>query len=221
MHRIDSPGSVDNRFQNGNPAIGQQATQLTADWFNDMQENVAFVIEDAGIALTKGDGEQLRNAIVSLIAGIVGTGGGSVPTTLTVTGGGLVTGGGDLTVNRVLSVTAASVPEVTAQVVNDKAVTPASLAGLISVTGAAGVMVLKVGSAVIQIFQASISANATTIVSLPESFPTEFIGAFVNGGEVDYGVQDNPPWASGGGLSNVSIVNAMSAMTAKIVAFGR
>lgn len=92
MHRIDTNGAVTGLFQEGNPAIGQQATRLGAAWLNDMQENIAKVIEDAGIELVKGDYDQLRDAIVAMIAGVVGDGDGAVPTTLTVTGAGLATG---------------------------------------------------------------------------------------------------------------------------------
>lgn len=48
---------------------------------------------------------------------------------VSVTGGGLVSGGGALTANRVLSVIAASAAEVAAGVLDDRAVTPLGLAG--------------------------------------------------------------------------------------------
>lgn len=94
MHRVDTPGSVDGRFQDGNPAIGQQATQLLAAWFNDVQETLAHVIEAQGMTLEKGDETQLRDAIIALIAGVVGDGSGAVPTTRTVSGAGLLAGQG-------------------------------------------------------------------------------------------------------------------------------
>ncbi|EHP39438.1 phage tail collar domain-containing protein [Cupriavidus basilensis OR16] len=42
---------------------GQEATWLTADWANDVQENICQVIEAATIALVKGDGSQMLQAI--------------------------------------------------------------------------------------------------------------------------------------------------------------
>lgn len=221
MHRVDTPGSVDGAFQDGNPAVGQQATQLLAAWFNDVQENLCYAIETAGLNLEKGNGAQLYNALLALIAGVVGTGGGAVPTTRTVTGAGLATGGGDLAADRVLTVTKASPAEAAAGVRDDVAVTPLGLAGLVGSSGAAGVLVLHLGTVIVQVFSASISGNATTVVTLPATFPTECIGAFVNGGEFDYGVQDNPPWISGRGLSNVSVLNAIGAMSVQIIAIGR
>lgn len=67
MHRIDTSGSVAGRFDDGNPATGQRATLLSADWFNDIQENVATVIETAGITLEKGNADQLKDAIAALV----------------------------------------------------------------------------------------------------------------------------------------------------------
>lgn len=128
MHRIDSPGSIDSQFQNGNPAVGQQATQLTADWFNDVQENIAFAIENAGLALVKGDEEQLRDAILALVAGAVGTGGGAVPTTRQVASTGLLTGGGPLATDLTLAVAKASAAEILTGTEDGKAITPLGLA---------------------------------------------------------------------------------------------
>jgi hypothetical protein len=65
MHRIDGPGAtVDNRFTEGNPALGILASVVTDDWLNDMQEEVASVILGvAGTSLIKGNQTQLLNAI--------------------------------------------------------------------------------------------------------------------------------------------------------------
>lgn len=57
---------------------------------------------------------------------------GAVPTTRTVTGGGLVTGGGALSANRTLSVTAATVAEANDATRTDVAITPASLADILT-----------------------------------------------------------------------------------------
>ncbi len=68
MHRVDTEGHDAGQFQDGTPQIGQQGTILSADWFNDLQENVCTVIEGAGIALDKGDPDQLKDAIAAMIA---------------------------------------------------------------------------------------------------------------------------------------------------------
>lgn len=77
MHRIDHPTAVSEKpapqpvgtpgfFDGGDALAGRDATWMTHDWANDMQENVCEVIEAAGIALSKGDGMQLLAAIRSL-----------------------------------------------------------------------------------------------------------------------------------------------------------
>lgn len=68
MHRIDTAGHVDGLFQDGAPQAGQQGTVLDADWANAVQENIVQVILGAEIALEKGDHEQLKDAIVAMIA---------------------------------------------------------------------------------------------------------------------------------------------------------
>lgn len=69
MHRIDGVGAtIDNLFTEGNPSTGTPATQVTADFMNAIQEEIAHVIEEAGITLDKEDNEQLHAAIVALIA---------------------------------------------------------------------------------------------------------------------------------------------------------
>lgn len=66
MHRIDAPGyAVGNTFTDGNPSTGTPATIVDAAWLNDVQENVAQVIEASGLTLSKGDYTQLLKAIVT------------------------------------------------------------------------------------------------------------------------------------------------------------
>lgn len=69
MHRIDGPGHIGNQFTEGNPTTGTPATEVTADILNALQEEVAAVIEGAGLALIKADNAQLLEAIGLLIAG--------------------------------------------------------------------------------------------------------------------------------------------------------
>ncbi len=77
MHRIDHPTAVQVRpeslapgapgfFTGGDPMRGVDATWMTPDWANDVQENICGVIEAAGIDLSKGDGTQLLKAILFL-----------------------------------------------------------------------------------------------------------------------------------------------------------
>lgn len=72
MHRIDTAtkaadlfGAGKDGFKNGAKVSGIPATDLTAEFFNDVQENLCGVIEASGIALTKGDASQLAKAIQS------------------------------------------------------------------------------------------------------------------------------------------------------------
>lgn len=136
MHRIDTLGSVEGKFDEGNPATGQRATRISADWMNDVQEALCFVIEEQGIELEKGDETQLRAAILALIAGAVGAGGGAVPTTRLVSTSGLASGGGDLAADRTISVPKASSAEVAAGALDTKAITPAGM--LAAFAGSAG-----------------------------------------------------------------------------------
>lgn len=70
MYRIDGPGNVGGTFSEGNPAAGQRATKVTAEWMNELQDEVINVIEGAGITLEKGTRNQLRAAIALLASGI-------------------------------------------------------------------------------------------------------------------------------------------------------
>lgn len=69
MHRIDGPGATQaGQFTEGDPTQGVPATTVTGAWLNALQEEVAGVIEGAGMALDKPDNAQLRAAILALIA---------------------------------------------------------------------------------------------------------------------------------------------------------
>lgn len=217
MHRIDTAGHVGNRFSDGNPAIGQQATVVDAAFLNAIQENIAGVIEGAGIALLKGDETQLYDAVTALIAGVVGTGGGSTPTTRQIIAAGLATGGGNFAADRTITVTAATAPETAAQTRNDVAVTPLGLAGLIGLTGG----VLKLGNAILMVASGTANANGTTIISLPDTFPTAALWGWCNGGRADTG-EDQSPYVNGVGLSTASVFSAInSAIAVDVFVIGR
>lgn len=69
MHRIDTPNATpDHRFTEGDPTAPTHATEVSAAFLNDLQENVCQAIEAAGIPLAKGEGGQLAQAILALIA---------------------------------------------------------------------------------------------------------------------------------------------------------
>lgn len=70
MHRTDAPGNDGGLFTEGNP-YGSPPTGgaiVSADWLNDVQENLAGAIEGAGLTLEKGNHDQLLEAIKSLAA---------------------------------------------------------------------------------------------------------------------------------------------------------
>jgi hypothetical protein len=75
MHRIDAAGATaENLFTEGNPVLGIPATEVSDDWLNDMQENVAQAIEAAGIVLEKGIYDQLADAITALAGAAIPVG---------------------------------------------------------------------------------------------------------------------------------------------------
>lgn len=221
MHRIDTSGNVDNRFHPGNPATGQQATLVDQDWLNAVQEEIVAVIAAANIPLVKGDNDQLAEAIVALIAGVVGDGSGAVPTTRQVlTSGGLLTGGGTLAADRTIGLIAATLAEAAAQVRNDVVVTPASLAGLIGWSNVGGAIIASIGPGRIVGFTASAGANGTTVITLPTTFSAP-CRAVCSGGITDNNAQDNPPHVNGTGTNTVSVHNAIdTSVLINIIAIG-
>ena len=69
MKRIDHVTALDGGlFTEGNPASGVPATVVTADWLNNVQEEIVNVIGAAGLALDGTDQTQLLEAIAYLIA---------------------------------------------------------------------------------------------------------------------------------------------------------
>lgn len=222
MHRTDAEGNVDGRFNPGNPAIGQKATRIDADWLNSVQEEVVHVIEESGGQLDKADTTQLYHAIVALAAGAAGDGSGGVPTTRQIGTSGLATGGGDLAANRTINVAKASAADVAAQTDDAKAVTPLALAGLVGLSIVGGARVLQLGETKIQMFSGTAQGNTTTVLTLPQAFSTENMSAFCNGGAIDNDAQDNFPFVSGRGLTSISLFNARgTSVSVNIIAIGR
>jgi len=87
MHRIDGPGAtVDNKFTDGDPVGGVQATMVTDDWLNDVQENIMSVLVAAGVAPTKGRAADLLDSIKALARGrLIGVQVFNTPGTFTYT----------------------------------------------------------------------------------------------------------------------------------------
>ena len=74
MHRIDTPtaqtdkfGPGKNGFTGGNPQTGRLPTALNEDFFDAIQEEMAGVVEAAGVVLDKAKHNQLLTAIKALL----------------------------------------------------------------------------------------------------------------------------------------------------------
>ena len=63
MDRIKGAGHVNNRFVSEDAQAGRPPTELTSEWFNNVQEELCAVIEKAGITLNENDQTQLFQAI--------------------------------------------------------------------------------------------------------------------------------------------------------------
>ena len=131
MHPIDTSGSINGRFSEGNPAIGQRATRVGADWLNDVQANLLAVLTEGAVAPTKGRADDLLDAVKAIVRNAGGGSGadaGAVPNTRRITGGGLLHDqGGDLTADRVFTLARASAVEIAAGAEDGKVVTPKGL----------------------------------------------------------------------------------------------
>lgn len=65
MHRIDGAGHLNNQFVAEDIATHRPPTEITADWMNAVQEEIANVIEDFGIDLNKQSNRQLIDALLN------------------------------------------------------------------------------------------------------------------------------------------------------------
>lgn len=113
----------------------------------------------------------------------------------TISGNGLVTGGGDLSADRVLTVLAASAADVAAGSASDRAVTPSALSGLARALATNGYAVLPgTGGLILQWGRFTATANGVSSKLFPLTFPSECF-AVSPGGGTNGGVdsQDNPP----------------------------
>ena len=64
MHRIDTEGSVNGKFYDGDPSPTEPvgATYLNDEWLNSIQEEVCSLVEGQGISLEKKRSDQLLDA---------------------------------------------------------------------------------------------------------------------------------------------------------------
>lgn len=68
MKRIDTPTALPGgHFTNANPDAGGAPTQLDASWFENVQEELANLVETSGQTLNGGDKKQVVKAVQSLI----------------------------------------------------------------------------------------------------------------------------------------------------------
>ena len=175
MHEIDSEANLNRRFTSGNPQFGQPATIVDDEWLNAVQSEIINTIRFAGIALDKSKATQLREAIVMISAGAVGTGGGNVPTTRQVSGGGMISGGGQLASDLTLTVNAATPAEQLAGLRNDVASTPFSIRNAASASLGPNGFSVAPGGLITQWGQLRGGYSEGNIsVSLPTAFPTDF-----------------------------------------------
>jgi len=71
MERIDTPNATNaGQFQDANPSSGLKATEFSAAWCNQVQEEIATPIEASGRALDASKTNQLMMSIIDLTYGI-------------------------------------------------------------------------------------------------------------------------------------------------------
>lgn len=70
MHKIDGAGHLNNMFVWEDPLLNRPPTEITAEWLNAVQIELASVIEWAGLALAKNNNGQLLQALQAKFASI-------------------------------------------------------------------------------------------------------------------------------------------------------
>lgn len=69
MHRVDADGHVGNLFDEGDPAVPTNPTQVDAAILNAFQEELANAVEGGGVTLVKGTNTQLATVLAGLFTG--------------------------------------------------------------------------------------------------------------------------------------------------------
>jgi hypothetical protein len=117
-----------------------------------------------------------------------------------IAGAGLATGGGDLTANRVITVAKASVAETIAGLLDDRAITPAALAGFFasfpSSGSGDGVIRIPGTNRILMYGQVQVSGGAS--FSFPQAFPSACDRTFITlaGNPDNDDEPDEPAWSS-------------------------
>ncbi|GAA0651473.1 hypothetical protein GCM10009424_30680 [Sphingomonas ursincola] len=124
----------------------------------------------------------------------------------TISGGGLVTGGGNLTANRVLTVIAASQADARTGTAGDRALTPASLGPMNKSLSENGYCTIPTAdpanTLLIQWGRFSAGPNSQTSVSFPTSFTGNAFSVVVDGtSDTSNDAQDNYPSVRPGTIS--------------------
>ncbi len=168
---IDPPATTDRR---GVIELATAAEALVGlDALRAISPATLKAVTDALRAAIDGDITLFEAAVNAALAGFGAR---------TITGGGLVSGGGDLTANRVLQVLAATAAEVRAGARADVAVTPAALAGLPRLLGTTGYVVHPSG--LIEQWgrvRGATTSEITTSIVFPIAFPNEVYVTSVTG----------------------------------------
>jgi hypothetical protein len=171
--------------------------------------DAAVTLINGSIAVLSAVVDGISNALTALLA-------------RTITGGGLATGGGDLTASRVITVTKATGAEVTTGTNDAKAITPLAFATAMGgrSMGVPGYVTLF--GFIIQWGNYSVAANGTASPSFPTSFPSACVFAGITGGRDDTAAQDNNPHVNGKSTSGFSIFNATDTgpISGSWIAFG-
>ncbi|VVT07389.1 gp53-like domain-containing protein [Erythrobacter sp. EC-HK427] len=162
--------------------------------------------------VNRGDGDAALQALIDSLEAI------------TITGSGLVTGGGNLTANRTLQVLAATGAEAIAEIINNKALTPLSLASFPRSAITNGYATIPgTGGLIIQHGRFMANGNSSPTVTWPIAFPNECYAAIANGSVTDFGAQDNAVAFRNETLTRFSGVayNAATSHLASYIAIGR
>ncbi|NCP18369.1 MAG: hypothetical protein GW855_04315 [Erythrobacter sp.] len=114
----------------------------------------------------------------------------------TISGSGLVTGGGTLASNRVLQVLAASAADVLAGTAADRAITPAALGGIVKSVGQSGYISIPTADparlVVLQWGRFTAAGDALTTVTFPLAFSQPAFSVVADGSDsTDTGVSSN------------------------------
>lgn len=117
----------------------------------------------------------------------------------TITGGGIATGGGDLTASRVITVTKSSQAEVQALANTTHAVTPEDLLGLFTMPAGGATDEWRIGRFYFRKTQIALSANSTGTASFGTSFPNACLFAWATGGMTGLSQDSNNGFVPAGG----------------------